>query len=92
VSKRIGLLLQDHEMERLQSLCANLGTTQSNILAAAVSCLTEAEVKDLIDRFHELQNIETELCQISNLETLKLLRSKTLPELRKILAAAKAVE
>lgn len=85
---RLGIHIAPHNHERLQRVTMELGTTQSELLAAVVSVMSDEEIKNMLARYRELGKIEAELEQVAKDNILQLIRGKSPEDLKKILAAA----
>lgn len=87
---RIGIGLQEHQLERLRSICGETGATQNGLFAAMASVCSVAEVKDILARYEQLQLIESDLRQTADASLLSYIRGRSLEELRTMVAASKA--
>ena len=85
---RIGILLSQHNYERLKSVCLRLDVSQSKLLSAVVSVMSDAEIRAVVDRYEKLQTLEKSLRSIADANMLEYIRGKSVAELEAMVAAA----
>ncbi len=89
MKSRIGLSITTEQHQRLTDRCDHFNVTQSELLAAMTTVLTDDEVKSMLDRYAEVQALETEMRTIADRNMLTYLRGRTPAELKTMVLAAR---
>jgi hypothetical protein len=89
VSTRIGLILNSDQHERLRDITTRFETTQSRLLQALVSVMGDNEIRNLLDRYAELEQLERDMRVAADRRLLGYIRGKTVDELRSLVAASR---
>lgn len=85
---RIGLGLQEHVHKRLVALTHKLDTSQTRLMSAVVSALSETEINAILRRYDQITAIEEEIRSSADANMMAYLRGKSLEDLQRILKAA----
>lgn len=85
---RIGLGLQEHVHKRLVAITSKLDTSQTRLMSAVVSALSEVEINAILHRYDQITAIEEEIRSAADANMMAYLRGKSLEDLQRILVAA----
>ncbi len=85
----IGIGISDANHQRLRALVQQHSTTQSELLSAVVSCMTEPEVSALIARYRKLRELEQEMHRTADANLMQFLRGRSAAEMDALIQAAK---
>jgi hypothetical protein len=86
--KRFGLALKPEHKERLDAVTATHGCSQSELMAATVTVLSDAEIASMLERYRKTRAIEKELRKTADQRLLAFLKGKSPEDLEKMLQAA----
>ena len=87
---RIGIALTKLQHERLRTVVLRLQTTQTKLVAAMTSVMSDAELKTLLDRYDRLVEIEREIRKVADANMLQYIKGRSVEELQQMLEAARA--
>lgn len=86
---RIGLSINDALYERLRDITDRHNASQSEVLCAAVSVLSEDQIHDMLVRYRKLRQLERQLRKEADLNLLQFLRGRTAEEMEQLIQTAK---
>lgn len=89
MTNRIGIGVNDATRERLRVVTQSLQVSQSRLVSAIVSVMSNEEIRTVLARYDRLTKIEGEIRQIADQSMLGYIRGKSVADLETMLAAAR---